>query len=179
MTSFPPSPWVRRFAPLIPSGGTVLDVACGSGRHARLLADMGYRVEAVDRDAQALATLANAPGVVTRLADLERDAWPYAPKSFDAVIVTNYLYRPHFEALIDTLAAGGVLIYETFMLGNEKLGRPSNPDFLLRPGELMERVAPRLTVIAFEQGRADSPATACVQRICAVSGAVSRLPNGP
>jgi SAM-dependent methyltransferase len=168
---------VHRFAPLIPAAGQVLDVACGAGRHARLLAAKGYRVEAVDRDAQVLAALEGVLGIRTRIANLEGGSWPYEAASFDGVIVTNYLHRPHFDALIDVLKPGGVLIYETFMLGNEKLGKPSNPDFLLRSDELLERVRPRLMVVAFEQGRVASPKPAFVQRICAVGGGVRLLPT--
>jgi SAM-dependent methyltransferase len=171
-----PSAWVNRFAPLIPAGGAVLDLACGSGRHARLLAGLGYRVEAVDRNAGSLAALQGIAGVITRVADLESDPWPYGSACFEGVVVTNYLHRPRFNALIDLLKPGGVMIYETFMLGNETLGKPSNPDFLLRPNELLERSRPRLMVIAFEQGRVDSPKPAFIQRIAAVAGDVERLP---
>ena len=177
MHDLPPSLWVRRFAPLIATNGTVLDLACGSGRHTRWLASLGYRVEAVDRDAIALANLQGLPNVTTRLADAEGDTWPYATACFDGVIVTNYLYRPRFGKLLATLNAGGVLIYETFMTGNEKLGKPSNPDFLLQPGELLQRVQPHATVIAFEQGRIDQPRPAFVQRICARVGPVDLLPS--
>lgn len=176
MHDLPPSAWVHRCARLIPAGGDVLDLACGAGRHARLLAGMGYRVEAVDRDDAALAALAQAPGITTRNADLEGGAWPYGASCFDGVIVTNYLYRPRFDALLDLLRPNGVLIYETFMLGNEALGRPSNPEFLLRPHELLERVRTRLTVVAFEQGRVESPKPAVIQRVCAVSAATAALP---
>lgn len=168
--ALPPSPWVVRFAPLLRAGGTVLDVACGNGRHARLLACMGHRVEAVDRDAEALAYLCGTEGIVTRGADLEAGPWPYVDATFDGVIVTNYLHRPRFEALIDALKPGGLLIYETFMAGNAAFGKPSNPDFLLQPYELLDRVRGRMTVVAFEQGRIDDPKPACVQRICAVGG---------
>jgi SAM-dependent methyltransferase len=137
---------------------------------------MGYRVEAVDRDAQLLASLEGIDGISTRLADLERGAWPYQAGSFDGVIATNYLHRQRFDALIDGLMPGGVLIYETFMVGNEVFGKPSNPDFLLQRDELIERVRPRLTVIAFEQGRVESPKTALVQRICAIAGDPQSLP---
>ena len=170
------SAWVRRCAPLIRSGGRVLDVASGAGRHSRLLSSQGYLVEAVDRDAAALATLHGVPQLTRRIADLEDAPWPYAGACFDGVVVTNYLHRPRFAALVDLVAPGGVLIYETFMTGNAAFGKPSNPDFLLQPGELLERVAPRLTVVAFEQGRIESPRPACVQRICAVAGPVGRLP---
>lgn len=172
----PPSPWVRRFAPLVPRAATVLDVACGLGRHSRLFASLGCRVEAVDRDAEVLATLSAVPGIHTRIADLEGERWPYDPGSFDAIVVTNYLHRPHFAALLATLKPGGVLIYETFMAGNETLGRPSNPEFLLQPHELLDRVRPQLTVVAFEQGRVDEPKPSFVQRICAVASEAGRVP---
>ena len=166
--ALPPSHWVRRFAPLIAHGGAVLDLACGEGRHARLLARLGYRVEAVDRDSQALAGLAGVTEVCTRCADLEASPWPYAAGSFDGIVIANYLHRPLLPALLDALRPGGVLIYETFALGNEKLGRPSNPEFLLRPDELLRWVNGRLNVLAFEQGRIERPKPAVIQRICAV-----------
>lgn len=162
-----PSPWVCRFAPLIAAGGRVLDVACGGGRHARYLAGLGLKVEAVDRDAGALAGLAGMTGVATRVADLEGGAWPYGEDRFAAIVVTNYLYRPLMPHLLAALAPAGVLIYETFALGNERYSRPSNPDFLLRPGELLEAVRGRLRVIAFEELYVDVPKPAQVQRICA------------
>ncbi len=163
-----PSAWVRRFAPLIPAGGAVLDVACGTGRHARLLAEMGYDVEAVDRDAQAVEHLAGVPGIKTHIADLEGGEWPYSRETFDGIVVTNYLHRPRFDLLLELLRTNGVLIYETFMIGNETLGKPSNPNFLLRQDELLERVRGRLEVVAFEQGRVEEPKPAFVQRICAM-----------
>ena len=172
-----PSPWVRRFASLIKPSGTVIDIASGTGRHARLLAGMGYHVEAVDRDPQALTSIMGQSGIVTRVADLEDSEWPYEGMSFDGVIVTNYLHRPRFTALLDALRPGGVLIYETFMVGHEKLGKPSNPDFLLQPNELLERVHDRMIVVAFEQGRVETPRPACVQRLCAVLGMLGRLPR--
>jgi SAM-dependent methyltransferase len=172
-----PSSWVQRFATLIPAGGRVLDLACGSGRHARLLASLGYRVTAVDRDANAIATLAAArPEISAQVLDLELGSWPYASASFEGVVVTNYLHRPRFAALLDLLSPQGILIYETFMSGNEALGKPSNPEFLLRPAELLERIQGRLSVIAFEQGRIERPRPACVQRLCARAGAVTLLP---
>jgi SAM-dependent methyltransferase len=176
MDDIAPSPWVRRFAVLIRPGGRILDVACGFGRHARMLAGMGYVVEAVDHDAQALASLSGLPGVDARLADLESERWPYGSGGFDAVVVTNYLFRPHFASLLATLGPRGLLIYETFMAGNERLGRPSNPDFLLQPGELLERVRGHLSVVAFEQGRVEIPKPAFVQRICAVAADLGALP---
>jgi SAM-dependent methyltransferase len=167
MHDIPPSPWVQRFAPLIPLHGRVLDVAAGSGRHARLLAAIGYRVDAVDRDVQALEALNEVPEITTCVADLEGGTWPYAAGAFDGVVVTHYLHRALFASLLDALKPGGFLIYETFMVGNELLGRPSNPNFLLQPYELLDRVRPRLTVVAFEQGRVEQPKPAVVQRICA------------
>ncbi|MBL8471130.1 MAG: class I SAM-dependent methyltransferase [Rhodocyclaceae bacterium] len=163
-----PSEWVVRWASLFEPGQEVLDVACGSGRHARLLAACGLRVEAVDRDAGALAILAGEGGITTRLTDLEGKPWPYGGRSFAGIVVTNYLHRPLLSHLLGALAPGGILIYETFMAGNEKFGRPSNPDFLLREHELFEWVTSWGSVIAFEQGRTNSPRPAMVQRICAV-----------
>jgi SAM-dependent methyltransferase len=172
-----PSLWVKRFVSLLPAGASVLDVACGSGRHARWLAGLGYPVEAVDRDAQAIAVLAQIPGITARVSDLERDPWPYGLAAFGAVVVTHYLHRPRFAALIDALQPGGVFIYETFMVGNETLGKPSNPNFLLQPDELLERVRSKLSVVAFEQGRVEGPRPAFVQRICATAGPVRSLPE--
>jgi len=162
-----PSDWVRRFAPLIPADGAVLDLACGGGRHARFLASLGHRVEAVDRDVEALAALSGVDGIDTRHADLEGGPWPYYNRVFDGIVVTNYLFRPLLPHLISALGEGGVLIYETFMEGNEQFGRPANPAYLLRRGELLEVVRRRLTVVAFEQGEIASPRRAMVQRICA------------
>jgi SAM-dependent methyltransferase len=171
-----PSPWVRRFASLIVTGGRVLDVASGAGRHARLLAQMGYRVEAVDRDPVVLEQLRGEPTIQTRVAELESDVWPYEEASFDGVIVTNYLHRPLFTALLQALRPNGVFIYETFMVGNERFGKPSNPDFLLQSHELFDRVNGHLTVVAFEQGVVEAPKPACVQRICAVVATAGRIP---
>lgn len=162
-----PSPWVMRFLPLVTAGGTVLDFACGGGRHARLFAGRGFRVEAVDRDVEALASLREVPGVDVREADLEEAPWPLAGRSFDGVVVTNYLFRPRFDDLLGCVGPGGVLIYETFMLGNERFGRPANPEFLLRPGELLERLGKSFTIVAFEQGIVERPRAAAVQRVCA------------
>ena len=164
-----PSLWVARFAHLIVPGGRVLDLACGTGRHARYLAGLGFQVEAVDRDAASLHTLAGVSGVATRHADLEGAPWPYEPERFDGIVVANYLHRPLFPHLLAALRPGGVIIYETFAIGNELHGRPSNPDYLLRPHELLHWVQPKLQVLAFEQGLIDRPKPAVVQHICALA----------
>lgn len=155
----------------------MLDLACGHGRHARFLAAADWRVTAVDRDAAALAALADHAGIETLVADLEAGAWPLAGRRFDGIVVTNYLHRPLFPRLVEALEADGVLICETFMRGNERFGRPSNPDFLLRPNELLEAFAGPLSVVAFEQGEVLLPKPAVVQRLCAVRRAgPCRLP---
>ena len=141
----------------------MLDVACGRGRHLRYLVSLGFAVVGVDRDE---AALARAGGADIRVADIEASPWPFEPAEFDGVVVTNYLHRPLFPRLVGALRAGGVLIYETFAAGNERYGRPSNPDFLLQPGELLKSVEP-LSVIAFEQGLVSAPKQALIQRICA------------
>jgi SAM-dependent methyltransferase len=163
-----PSVWVRRFASLIPAGQRVLDLACGQGRHARYLVGLGYPVCAVDRDAQALAGLAEVAGIEVQAADLENGPWPCPGERFAGIVVTNYLHRPLFPLLRESLDAGGVLIYETFARGNERYGRPSNPQFLLQPGELLDLAAGWLRVIAYEDLFVSVPKPALVQRICAV-----------
>jgi len=164
-----PSPWVCRWASLIRSGGRVLDVACGHGRHLRYLKSLGFAVVGVDRDETVLAVLKGLGGVEVQIADIEAGPWPFAPGVFDGVVVTNYLHRPIFPNLVGALRPGGLLIYETFALGNERYGRPSNPAFLLRPNELLHSLKP-LAVIAFEQGLVSAPKTAVIQRVCAVLG---------
>jgi len=156
-----PSEWVVRWAPLVKSG-PVLDVASGPGRHARLFAARGFEAVAVDRAPQQIT------GVKFVQADLESgNPWPFAGQRFGAIVVTNYLHRPLFKSIEDSLGEGGVLIYETFMIGNERFGRPSNPDFLLRPGELVEAFS-SLEVQAFEEGEVARPKPAVTQRICAI-----------
>ena len=162
-----PSAWVCRWAALIRPGGRVLDVACGHGRHVRYLSSLGLAVVGVDRDGAALAALQGIDGVEIRVADIEAEPWPFAPGGFDGVVVTNYLHRPLFPELVGALRPGGVLICETFALGNERYGRPSNPAFLLRPDELLHSVEP-LAVVAFEQGLVSAPKQAVIQRVCAV-----------
>lgn len=163
-----PSAWVLRWAQLIPAGGAVLDVACGGGRHARFLAGLGHPVDAVDRDPTAIAALGGVAGVSPLCADIEGGPWPYAGRAYAAVVVTNYLHRPLFPQLRAALAPGGVLIYETFATGNEAFGRPANPDFLLRPRELLDLAGADAHVLAYENGYVDQPKPALVQRICAI-----------
>lgn len=156
-----PSEWVVRWAPLV-TRGPVLDVASGAGRHAKFFAERGFDVVAVDRDEHRIA------GVRFVQADLEGGSpWPFAGQRFGAIVVTNYLYRPLMPLLAAGLERQGVLIYETFMVGNERLGKPSNPNFLLRPGELLEAFG-SLTLVAFEQGTLARPKPAVIQRICVV-----------
>jgi SAM-dependent methyltransferase len=170
-----PSPWVCRWAHLVAAGGAVLDVAAGAGRHARWFAARGHPVTAIDRDTNALAALAGIAGITTLAADLEDHApdtatpWPLpAGARFAAVVVTNYLHRPLFQHLAGALAPGGVLIYETFARGNETVGKPSRPAFLLAPGELLDVARGRLRVLAYEDGFVAAPRAAFIQRICAV-----------
>ncbi len=172
-----PSPWVQRWSALVPAGATVLDVACGSGRHLRWFAQRGARVTGVDRDAAAVEPLRALGEIV--VADIEGGAWPFAGRRFEAVVVTNYLWRPLLPALVASVADGGVLIYETFSAGNETVGKPSRPDFLLRPGELLQAAA-GLRVLGYEDGFLAEPPR-YVQRLCAVrespsSGVAPRYP---
>lgn len=160
------SAWVRRFAALVPAGGPVLDLAAGGGRHALLFLERGHPVLAVDRD---VSRLRPEPGLEILAADLEDGSpWPLGGRSFAGVVVTSYLHRPLLPAIVAAVAPGGALIYETFARGNEALGRPRNPDFLLRPGELLEAVRATLEVVAYESGVVATPRPAVVQRIAAV-----------
>lgn len=169
-----PLPWVARFVPLFRAGGRVLDLAAGSGRHARLLRAQGFSVLAVDRDIGALLPLAG-PGLEVRQVDLESGApWPFG-EGYDGIVMTNYLHRPLLPEIARALAPGGVVICQTFMQGNERFGRPENPDFLLRPGELLAAFA-ALTVVAFEQGEVTAPRPAMIQRIAARAGPPGLLP---
>lgn len=161
-----PSAWVVRWAGLIPAGRRVLDLACGNGRHAAYLASRGHPVSAVDRSLEPARPLRDTPGIDWLEADLESGPWPYAGCRFGGVIVTNYLHRPLFDLLIDSLEPGGLLIYETFSLGQAKYGRPRNPLHLLLPGELLEAVHGRLYVLAYEDVE-EVAQRRCQQRLCA------------
>ncbi|MDH3625213.1 MAG: class I SAM-dependent methyltransferase [Myxococcales bacterium] len=163
-----PSPWVERFAPLIRAKGTVLDLACGSGRHSRYLSALGYRLVAVDIDVSGLNDLSIKDHMEIIQADLETGDWFFRERRFDGIVVTNYLHRPHLPRLVESLAPGGVLIYESFAKGNEKLGRPRNPAFLLDPAELLEAFGSKLAIVAYEHGIDEEPRPAVRQRICAV-----------
>lgn len=164
------SPWVQRWSHLVPSGATVLDVACGSGRHVRWFAQRGCRVTGVDRDAAAIEPLRSSAEAV--VADIEQGPWPFDGRRFDAVVVTNYLWRALLPTIVDSVAEGGVLIYETFADGNQTVGKPSRPDFLLQPGELLQATR-GLHVVAYEDGFLDMPER-FVQRITATRPASAR-----
>lgn len=175
--SLAPSPWVQRWSALLRDGASVLDVACGSGRHLRWFAQRGCRVTGVDRDAAALEPLRSVGEIV--VADIEDGPWPFAGRRFDAVVVTNYLWRPLLPAIVECVADRGVLLYETFAAGNETVGKPSRPDFLLRPGELLQ-AATGLRVVGYEDGFMADPER-YVQRLAAVrekpsSGVAPRYP---
>jgi SAM-dependent methyltransferase len=172
-----PSAWVIRFAALVRETGDVRDVACGNGRHTRLFLSRGNAVVAVDNDRERLAEIADAPGLTKVAADLEAEPWPFPGRTFTAVVVTNYLWRPLLPALIDAVADRGVLIYETFAQGHERIGPPRDPEHLLKPGELLETVAGKLTVVAYEFGGVPRPRPAIVERICAVRANLSQLPG--
>jgi len=154
-----PSPWVRRFAPLVPAGGAVLDLASGGGRHARWFLERGHPVTAIDRNGEPLEALKVEANATVMTADLENGDpvfsanGPLAGLTFQGIVVVNYLFRPLFEELVCALEPGGVLIYETFALGNEDFARPRNPDHLLKSGELLDLVQGRLQIIAYEHGR--------------------------
>lgn len=171
--TLPPSEWVRRWGHLIPDrpgGARVLDLACGQGRHSRWLMRQGHQVTAVDRDAQALAGLAElGPWVRILQADLENGPWPLEGREFEAVVVTNYLWRPLWPRILASLAPGGLLVYETFADGNASVGRPARPEFLLQSGELL-RICAGLRIVAYEDGFLNHPER-FVQRIAAVNAA--------
>jgi SAM-dependent methyltransferase len=163
-----PSRWVTRFAPLVGPGAPVLDLACGGGRHTRLFRARGHPVTAVDLDLTRLADLREQRALELVQADLEHAPWPLPGRRFGAVVVTDYLWRPLFPAILDAVHEGGVLLYDTFARGNEAYGRPTNPDFLLEAGELIEAVRDRLQIVAYEHGYLERPRPAIRQRLCAV-----------
>ncbi len=172
-----PSPWLQRWAHLLPAGGRALDLACGSGRHLRWLADLGLQATGVDRDSAALAASADlaASGQVRLVAaDVEAGPWPLPGQLFDVVVVTNYLWRPLWPHLLASLAPGGLLLYETFADGNQTVGKPSRADFLLQPGELISRCA-GLRIVAYEDGFLEAPPR-FVQRVVAVRPAAAAAP---
>jgi len=165
----PPSAWVVRHGGMIPPGGPVLDVACGSGRHGRFFRNLGHPVVLLDRDISGVADMASDTEVEIVARDLEGGRpWPLTGRQFAGVIVVNYLYRPILPALVAAVAPGGALIYDTFAVGNEAYGRPSNPDYLLHREELLIAVRPELVVMAFEDGEVTEPKPAVRQRILAI-----------
>ena len=165
----PPSEWIARFAGLVPAGGAVLDVAAGGGRHTRLFRRLGHPVVAVDIDTAGLGDLAGDPDVELLRQDLEDGRpWPFADRRFAGVIVTNYLWRPILPDIVASVAPGGALLYETFATGNERFGKPSNPDFLLQPGELLDAVRGAFRIVAYEDIEQSEPRAAMVQRIAAL-----------
>lgn len=164
-----PSDWIARHADLVPEGGTVLDVAAGAGRHTRLFRRLGHPVVAVDIDSAGLADLADDPDVQLLRHDLEDGGpWPLAGRRFAGVIVTNYLWRPILPDIVASVGPGGALLYETFAAGNERFGKPRNPDFLLTPGELLDAVRGAFRIVAYEDIELSEPRPAMVQRIAAI-----------
>ncbi len=177
---------MARFAPLVPvtADRRVLDVACGNGRHAKLFLDAGYRVTAVDRDASGVRRLMPHPNLDIVETDLEKTGgWPFGGMEFAGVVVANYLHRPILNDIVAAVALGGALIYETFAVGNERFGRPRNPDFLLEAGELLRATRGKLRVAAYEHGETGNPRPAVIQRIAAIrrnrDGPPGREPDSP
>ena len=165
-----PAGFVQKHSTLIPKSGRVLDLACGNGRHTRYLLQQGFSVLALDKDVSGLADLAGEPNLEIIEADLEGGGdIPLKGQTFSGIVVVNYLYRPLFSDLVAALAEGGVLIYQTFMVGNEEFGRPHNPDFLLQENELLDVFGGELNVLDFEQGFVERPSPAVVQKICVVN----------
>jgi SAM-dependent methyltransferase len=169
-------PWIQKHAALVSTRARLLDVACGYGRHAKFFASRGVHVTAVDRDETAIASLQNFENIEAELRDLEgvasaESAWPYAPNAFDAIVVCNYLWRPTFSAMLASIKPGGVLLYETFMVGNERYGKPSRAEFLLRSNELLDRLCGDFTIRAYEEGEEfdrEDHASAVKARVAAI-----------
>ncbi|MDD5031250.1 MAG: methyltransferase domain-containing protein [Rhodoferax sp.] len=172
------SEWVQRWTHLARPGGRVLDVACGRGRHMAWFSSKGFDVTGIDRDAQALQHAREFGQVLA--ADIENALWPLLtdgkPGPFDVVLVTNYLWRPLLPVLLQSVAAGGLLLYETFAVGNASVGKPSRPDFLLQPGELLN-ICAGWTIVAYEDGFLNTPER-FVQRIAAIAPAPSGADAG-
>ncbi len=165
----PPSPWVVKHGGMIPPGGTVLDVACGAGRHGRFFRSLGHPVVMLDRDITKVADMASDGEVEIVARDLESGRpWPLTGRQFAGVIVVNYLHRPILPALVASVAPGGALIYDTFAVGNEAYGHPRNPDYLLHREELLIAVRPELVVMAYEDVEETEPRPAVRQRVLAV-----------
>lgn len=160
----PPSAWIQRFAHLVPAHGSVLDIACGMGRHMRFFQERNHPVTGIEIAQAAIASVATLGHAIA--ADIEQGPWPLPGQRFGAVVVTNYLWRPLWPQILDSVAPGGVLLYETFAQGNEIYGKPSRPDFLLAPGELLQ-VCAGWTIVAYEHGVLGQP-DRVVQRIAAI-----------
>jgi len=169
-----PPPWVTRFGRLAPDGGTVLDLACGGGRNGRWFLARGMQVTFLDRDTEGLSDLSEVPAAKIVRADLETGGpFPLAGRRFDCVVVTNYLWRGILGDILACVTPGGLLIYETFGVGNAAYGRPRNPDFLLAPGELADEVRADFDILGYEHGRRTRPSPAVIQRIAAIKRTAS------
>tara|TARA_B100000686_G_C16751726_1_gene952950 strand:+ start:1455 stop:2126 length:672 start_codon:yes stop_codon:yes gene_type:complete len=165
--SIGPSSWLRRHSTLIPNSGLILDIAAGSGRHTQYLLDKDHAVVSIDKDVSHLAHIKNSRLSIAKV-DLEvPGSWPFKSAAFAGIIVTNYLHRPLFPHIIKALATGGLLVYETFAQGNQKFGKPTNPNYLLAPGELIRLTQEHLHIVAYEDVTVSQPKSARIQRICA------------
>ena len=165
-----PSEWVRKYANLISHGGAVLDLACGSGRHTRFLLERGIKVTALDYDISQLKDITNTKNLKTIEHNLEGSSpWPFASQAFDGIVVTNYLHRPLFPKIVESLAHKGVLIYQTFAVGNEEYGRPRNPEYLLSDDELLKVFGKHLHVVQYSYGFIKQPSPAVMQSICCIN----------
>ncbi len=162
-----PSLWVTKHSTLLKPRSRVLDLACGSGRHTCFFAAQGHVVTAVDKNIGSLSAVESYSDVEAIQFDLESGRWPFVGRKFECVVITNYLHRPLFADIINALSSDGLLIYETFMVGNERFGRPSSPDFLLEVNELLTVFSEKLKILAYQSGKVKLPKVAIVQRICA------------